>query len=347
MKQYRSLDLAKFLCAILIIVLHTAPFASYSRALTFGFRNIVTVIAVPFFFLTSGFLAFKKINSLADEKRGAYVFSYLKRLAVMYLIWSGVYFPFVVIGWVCDGFSFAAVLEYIKDFFFEGSYSTIWFLPALFSATLIVYLLHKKFSYRTVFFMACAVYLFTLGGSSYYGLFTSVPAIRAVYNAYYSFFDTIKNGVCFGAIFVSMGAMVAEGEERLVQTTTAKHALIPVLISGVLLAGEEFAVAYFNWNQKGVDTVIMLIPFAYFFVRFLLVWDVKISNRAAAAMRKYSILMFLTQRIPLSLFDLFLSETIIVQNSMVYFFSVLFATLFISFLILQASKKITWLSRAY
>ena len=88
MKQYKSLDFAKFICAILIIILHTAPFASYSKLLTFGFRNIVTVIAVPFFFLTSGFLAFKKIDSLDGEKKKTYVVQYLKRLVVMYLIWT-------------------------------------------------------------------------------------------------------------------------------------------------------------------------------------------------------------------------------------------------------------------
>ena len=78
MKQYKSLDFAKFVCAILIIVLHTDPFSSYSKLLTFGFRNIVTVIAVPFFFATSGFLAFKKIDSLDIDKQKSYVFHYLK-----------------------------------------------------------------------------------------------------------------------------------------------------------------------------------------------------------------------------------------------------------------------------
>ena len=58
-KQYKSLDFTKFVCAILIIVLHTAPFSSYSKVLTFGLRNIVTIIAVPFFFASSGFVLFK------------------------------------------------------------------------------------------------------------------------------------------------------------------------------------------------------------------------------------------------------------------------------------------------
>lgn len=48
-KQYHSLDLAKFISAVLIIVLHTGPLSSYSSVLHYGLRNIVTVVAVPFF----------------------------------------------------------------------------------------------------------------------------------------------------------------------------------------------------------------------------------------------------------------------------------------------------------
>lgn len=65
-KQYNSLDLMKFISAILIIVLHTSPFQSYNALISFGLRNVVTIIAVPFFFCTSGFLLLK--SSLCFHK---------------------------------------------------------------------------------------------------------------------------------------------------------------------------------------------------------------------------------------------------------------------------------------
>lgn len=347
MKQYKSVDLAKLVCAILIIILHTAPFASYSKVLTVGFRNIVTVIAVPFFFLTSGFLAFKKIDSLEGEDRKRCVKKYLKRLVIMYLIWSAVYFVFVVIKWTRSAFTYLDVIEYVKDFFFEGSYSTIWFLPALFSATLIVYLLHRKLSYRTVFIISCVVYLFTLGGSSYYGLVSRIPFIESIYNAYYSFFDSIKNGVCFGMIFVCMGAMMSENEEKITENTTPAKSFLPVALFAVLLAFEELLIGYLDWNVRGVDTVICLVPFTYFFFRFLLNWEIELSDGACVAMRKYSILMFLCQRIPLSIIDLFLAETVVATNSILYFATVLLSTVLISFIIIKCSKKYKFLRCAY
>ena len=347
MKQYKSLDFAKFICAILIIILHTEPLSTYSSLATFGLRNIVTIIAVPFFFFTSGFLAFKKIGTLSEDKKNPYMVQYLKRVAIMYCIWSVVYLPFVVIKWVREGFSVFSVIEYIRDFFFEGSYSTIWFLPALFTAVLLTYLLHKKLTYRTIFIIACVIYIFTLGGSSYFGLVTQIPLIKNIYEGYYLVFDSIKNGVCFGLLFVSLGATFSEKEETVIQKVTPGKAFLPVCLFAVMIALEAFAVAYFDWNGKGVDTLITLVPFSYYFARFLLVWDVKISDDICVLMRKYSILMFLTQRLPMSILDVFLSETILVQNSILYFVTVFVVTIGVSFVILQASKKFKWIRFAY
>ncbi len=346
-RQYKSLDVAKFISAILIIIIHTAPFASYSKALTFGFRNIVCVIAVPFFFFTSGFLAFKKIDSLEENKRKDYVKSYLSRIAVMYFIWSAVYFVFVCIKWSRNGFSIYSVLEYVKDFFFEGSYSTIWYLPALFSATLFVYLLKKILSYKQIFVLSIVVYLFTMGGSSYYGLVTNVPFIKAIYDVYYSFFDTIKNGLLFGMPFVALGAYVSDNEESAVSGTKGFKAFVPVVIFGLALAIEEVVIAYFNWNSKGVDTVICLIPFTYFLAKFLIVTDFKVKDNICVLLRKYSILMFLTQRIPISIIDLFLANTTIATNSALNFITVFAATMLISFAILKLSEKFNMLKKAY
>lgn len=67
-KQYAALDLMKFFAAILIIVIHTSPFADVSFALDFGFRSIIATIAVPFFFCASGFLFFVKLETLTSKE---------------------------------------------------------------------------------------------------------------------------------------------------------------------------------------------------------------------------------------------------------------------------------------
>ncbi len=346
MKQYRTVDLFKFICALLIIVLHTAPFASYSKVLTFGLRNIVTVVAVPFFFVASGFIAFSKINSLETEcEKNKYMVKHTKRLVLMYVIWSAIYFVFVVTNWIQKGFKGIYILEYIRDFFFEGSFSTIWFLPAVLTATLLVFFLRKKLSYKTIFLIAIPFYVFTLLGSSYYGLIDNVPVIGDIYDAYYSFFDTIKNGVCFGFIYVALGAYIAQNKDNI--KIKNSHSIIAIALCWVLLAIEEFGVAYFGWNDKGVDTVIMLVPMSFFMMILAINLELPGSDKFYLMCRKYSLLMFLVQRIPLTIIDRFMGNTIISTNSIIYFVVVLAATMLLSFAIIKLSERLKALKYLY
>ena len=341
-KQYGALDLAKFIAAILIIILHTNPFSSYSTVVSFGFRSIITVIAVPFFFLTSGFLFFKKLNSLKNEEKSEYFKKYFKRLASMYLFWSALYFIFVAIGWAKNGVVLMDVLQYVKRFIFEGSYSTLWFLPALMTAVTVVYLLQKKLSYDKIFLMAIPFYAFACFGSSYYGISEKLPILSTCYDIYFSFFDTIKNGILFGWIYVALGGVLSEKE---VQIKPIKGFVL-VGISSVILAAETVMQAYFGWSKNGVDTKFVLLPLTIFLFVFVMSLNMK-SGPIFIWMRKLSLLMFLSQRIFLTLFDWFLAETVFVKNSMIYFVSILGLTLVFSVVFIKLSDKVKVLKKFY
>ena len=64
--NYNAIDLGKFICAILVVTIHVKPFgANGSEVFTFlnlFLKQYIARIAVPFFFITSGFLLFRKTN---------------------------------------------------------------------------------------------------------------------------------------------------------------------------------------------------------------------------------------------------------------------------------------------
>lgn len=344
MKQKSSLDIAKFICAILILVIHTNPFGSYSKLLSFGFRNIVCVIAVPFFFCTSGYLLSEKLGALqSKQEQKAYMGKYVKRLAVIYLFWSAVYFPFVVVKWLRKGFSFGLVLEYIRDFFFEGSYSTIWFLPALISAAALYFLLRQRLSAKKVFAVGCGFYVITLLLSSYYGVMARVPGLALAGEAYYKAFDSVKNGLLFGLVFVSMGAMLQQ-ESWFAKIDRKKGFWGIVLGYGLLCA--EVVVYKVLGNTRGIDTVASLLPLTICAFQFAVSFDVA-PSKLCLLLRKYSMLIFLCQRLPISVIDLFLSDTVLATNTVVNCVTVTGATFLISFVILRLSDKVHWLKRIY
>ena len=343
-KQYNSLDIAKFIAAILIIIIHANPFSTYSNVAAYAFRNIIATVAVPFFFVTSGFLFAVKLNSLPNEEKASYFKKYFLRLLTMYLLWSAVYFIFVLADWIKNGFTYTDLLIYVRDFFFEGSYSTIWFLPALMTAVTIVYILKKRFTYFQIFLMALPFYLFACLGSSYYGLTQQIPLLGDLFKVYYSFFDTIKNGVLFGWVYVALGGIFSENTEKFIMPFKKSFILIAVFF--VIMVAETVGQRLLGWSSKGVDTKLMLLPLTLFI--FSLILSVKCSNKTIYIwMRKLSLLMFLSQRIFLSLFDLFLVDTIFVQNSVIYFSSILCLTLLFSYLFIKLSDKIKVLKMFY
>ncbi len=343
-KQYNSLDLAKFIAAILIVIIHANPFSTYSSVAAFAFRNIIATVAVPFFFVTSGFLFCVKLNTLPSEDKSSYFRKYFLRLLTMYLLWSAVYFIFVLTDWIRNGFTSADLLIYIRDFFFEGSYSTIWFLPALMTAVTIVYFLKKKFTYFQIFLMALPFYLFACLGSSYYGLTKQIPLISDLFNVYYSFFDTIKNGVLFGFVYVALGGIFSENTEKLI--LPIKKSILWIVVFFATMATETVGQRLLGWSAKGVDTKLMLLPLSFFIFSFVLSINCK-SKSVYIWMRKLSLMMFLSQRIFLSLFDIFLNDTIFVQNSVIYFSSILGLTLLFSFAFIKLSDKIKVLKMFY
>lgn len=342
-KQHNSLDIAKFVCALLIIIIHTDPFGSFSNVLSFGFRNVITVIAVPFFFCTSGFLLAEKLSSFSQvSARADYMKNYIKRLVTIYLFWSAVYFPFVVIKWVRKGFEFSMVLEYIKDFFFEGSYSTIWFLPALITATATTYLLHKKLRYRQIFFIGCTFYVCTLLLSSYYGLSVRIPVLKEIVAIYYSFFDSVKNGILFGLVFVSLGGMLYEED---FDKWSQKKLFLGSIASGILLC-VEVVIYRIIGNVRGIDTVFSLIPMTFFVFLFVLNINVG-SNEVCKKLRKYSMLLFLCQRLPISIVELFMAETVVATNTLVFFLVITVSSFAISFLLIKLSDKLKFFRKVY
>ena len=72
--NYNGIDLVKFICSYLVVIIHTAPLSSYF--MTYGDLLHIYIIqyfcrlAVPFFFVASGFLLFRKTDLIVLVYRG-------------------------------------------------------------------------------------------------------------------------------------------------------------------------------------------------------------------------------------------------------------------------------------
>ena len=169
--------------AVLVVIIHTTTWRLCG----------LTQVAVPFFFMVSGFFLFLKMPGEQKgntERFGKWTLRALK----MYLIWTAVYLPFTIYGFVQDSLTLRqCALVFIRNLFFLGqNYMSwpLWYLLGLVWAGTLFYVLSKiKCPLWTV--LAVGVLLFF------------VPWVFPADSIFWKFFS--DNRLFRGFLFISMG----------------------------------------------------------------------------------------------------------------------------------------------
>ncbi|NRS51569.1 serine racemase VanT catalytic subunit [Brevibacillus sp. HB2.2] len=91
-KQYGGLDRFGIIAAILVIAIHTFPLLSISEWADFTLRQTIARVAVPFFFMCTGFFFMQKLGS--DRNRNASMLKqFLWKVGKLYLLSIVLYLP--------------------------------------------------------------------------------------------------------------------------------------------------------------------------------------------------------------------------------------------------------------
>lgn len=343
-KEYHSLDLAKFFCAILIVSAHFASeWASFPTLIDYAFS--LYIIAVPFFFCCSGFLFFKKLNALpSKEEKHGYFLRYEKRILIMYGLWSLVYFIHVVYDWIVDGeLGFRVFFKYIYGAIAFTSYSTIWFLPALAVGTAITYFLVSKLNTKQITAICVLLYIFCMFGYTY-SFAVEGTFVEKIYDLYSKVLYTSRNGIFNGVPLIFMGSVVARKE---IKPSTKGFFWFAALaaVSFLFVVFEAF-VLKLKFGVSGMDVCVFLVPFTYFFIIALLHIELK-PCKAWWWCRKLSLLIFVSQRLFLTALPAFFPKVFfaIYSNDWVGLIAVIAMTLAFSVGFVLLSEKVKFLKR--
>ena len=66
-KQYKALDLMKIFAAMCVLINHTSPFLPVHPMTNFIFFHIITRVAIPFLFISSGYLFASKVSEKGEK----------------------------------------------------------------------------------------------------------------------------------------------------------------------------------------------------------------------------------------------------------------------------------------
>lgn len=256
-KNLGALDLFRLAAAVLVICIHTSPLESVSADGDFFLTRILARIAVPFFFMTTGYFAdFSDFRKLKKP---------LVKTAALYGFSIALYIPFGIYSGYFKGFSFGSAARML---FFDGTFYHLWYFPAVIIGLLIVYLLKKLPTGRAIV-IALALYALGLLGDSYYALGARALPVRVLYNVLFNIFTYSRNGLFFAPIFLFLGSL---------QRTAKPHGILKNWENIENLGG--FAISFTLMTAEGIllhgmkiprhdSMYIFLLPTSVFLFRFI------------------------------------------------------------------------------
>ncbi len=120
MEQRRNytIDVIRFIMALLIVALHSNPFAEYNALISYFPSQVLSRLGVPFFAAVAGYFFFR---SGADNKCQRTILRYLQP----YVLWSVIYFIYrLALGEIGGGY-ITESSRYSDDAFSHGVLSPV------------------------------------------------------------------------------------------------------------------------------------------------------------------------------------------------------------------------------
>ncbi len=311
-KAYTGIDSFRIAAAILIVTIHTSPLSTYSETGDFILTRIVARLAVPFFFMTSGFFLISGFRENGDRLHG-----FLKKMLGLYLAAILFYLPLNLYN---GYFGQEHLLpNLIKDLCLDGTLYHLWYLPAAMLGAFLSWHLVGRLGFGGGFGAALLLYLLGLLGDSYFGLTESLPPLKAGYDSLFEVMDYTRNGLFFAPVFFVMGGFLREREESL----TLQKSIVGFVLSFACLFGEGMLLHGLEW-QRHDSMYLFLLPCSYFLFGILL----HFRGPGKKGLRRTALFLYIIHPMVIVAVRLFAKllglQELLIENSLGHFLSVAF-----------------------
>lgn len=333
-KNYAALDLAKYAGAMLVVAIHTFPFEDISPAFNLYFISTICRLAVPFFFVCSSFFLFGKERKAASvlEKRRV-LLSYLKRLGILYLIWTVIYLPYTIWNYSEAGFTFLSLLGWIRDFLLNGSYYHLWFLPALMLGVCLVWYWNEKKGLVHALKISLILYVIGYVINIFGPFWQTVPGVSIVYGFFTKTLVTARDGIFFAPIYVCLGLMASR-----LRKPSRNACAVGFGISFLCLILEVTLYARIGMLNDLSSMFLMLIPCMYFLMNLLL--QVRMPWKPLyKELRQDSTLIYVSHILFARILLMLLPN-----NHLVAYLATLACAQLLSYVIVKESRRWPWLN---
>jgi len=209
------IDVLKLFMAVCVIAIHTHPFANIplSRPAQAVYDTVVS-LAVPFFFLTSGYFLGKKLQyPVPGEDDFSIVFASLKKTFRLYLLWTIVYFP-LALGHavISKTHPLKFVVMYIRGVLIIGQNYNSWILwyllSMIYALVLILILIKLKLSWKQLVCIGCLFIPVNIVFDLLHNYSGELPAALNIFKKFLRY--SVEDGrILRGLFFIPLGILLA------------------------------------------------------------------------------------------------------------------------------------------
>ncbi|GMQ63407.1 hypothetical protein AN2V17_26400 [Vallitalea sp. AN17-2] len=326
-KEYAGIDYFRIIAAVLVVAIHTSPLLMINETANFVLTRVIARVAVPFFFMTSGFFLF--FDSRINKEK---LYGFLGKTGLLYLVSIIIYIPINIYN---GYFQQKSLLPNIlKDIFFDGTIYHLWYIPASMLGAVIAYYLIKKLGYHKAFIIALLLYALGLMGDSYFGIIQSSEIIKSFYEKVFLFSSYTRNGLFFAPVFFVLGAIIARQRKQYslnLCLVGLLSSIILMTVEGLILNGLEL--------QRHDSMYITLLPCMFFLYQLLIQW----KGHSLTILRKIAMIIYIIHPMMIIIVRLIGKLTnlqgILIDNNLIHYFVVVLFSSIVAVLLSKQIKK--------
>lgn len=280
---YGMVDVLRLFFAVLVMMIHTMAFQSINEDLRIATSMGICRLAVPFFFIVTGYFLYNRIQSQKEPK------STLKRLLILYVTWVLIeiiaLFPFVLSSLNMP------IRILIQRLLFIGITGSLWYISSLIITIFIIAPLLKKDKIVLLLIAGFILYLFGTSGDTYNGLYENTM-LNPLIKGYTGIFFLPQIGITESVLFVSLGAAVSKYK---LNEKIKKSGLLSI-ISIIILLVEAFVL-----NKTGIAKDANMYLSSIIAAPLIFIWAINYSKNISAKVSKsckeYSIGLYCSHQI--------------------------------------------------
>lgn len=258
-KRNNSIDIFRIVCALMVVTIHTDPFVQINANLSYIITEVITKIAVPYFFCVSGYWYIKKLR----EGKKCFRSSFLGVLKI-YVFWTIIYYIRSIVVYIGYGMGLKEIAaSFIVEFFVSGSSYHFWYFISLLLAISVTTAVYKTKSKPLFIVLPILLYIIGLLGTPYYSLGTQIPLFSDFINI--ENFYIFRRNICTGIPFFMLGGLIPAVYEK----EQSKNTGIKLIISIILFFSENFIIKIYNLGNGNVITIFLPLMPIYIMVFML------------------------------------------------------------------------------